>query len=100
MGIWKRRRPSRGAAPSLSQEGDSQAVPADRQRCLTCRHFRNDPRYLESVFRGMNILSSAYGSVRSNDGICRLHDLYLSADACCPDYRPRSAGYGLIENSD
>ena len=58
-------------------------MPANRKRCLACRHFRNGPRYLESVFKGMNILSSAYGSVRSNDGICQLHDVYLSADACC-----------------
>ena len=60
---------------------------AERNRCLTCRHFRNDPRYLESVFKGMNILSSAYGSVRSNDGICLLHDRYLSANACCESFQ-------------
>ena len=66
-------------------------MPANRQKCLTCRHFRNDPRYLESVFKGMNILSSAYASVRSNDGICLLHDLYLSADACCGDFAPALA---------
>ena len=59
---------------------------ANRQRCLTCRHFRNGPRYLESVFKGMNILGSAYASVRSNDGICLRHDLYLSADARCDDF--------------
>ena len=64
-------------------------MPANRQRCLTCRHFRNDPRYLESVFKGMNILSSAYGSARSNDGICLLHDLYLSADANCDAFEAR-----------
>jgi len=58
-------------------------MPANRKRCLACRHFRNGPRYLESVFKGMNILGSAYGSVRSNDGICQLRDVYLSADACC-----------------
>jgi len=53
------------------------------QRCLACRHFRNGPRYLESVFKGMNILGSAYGSVRSNDGICELRGMYLSADGWC-----------------
>jgi hypothetical protein len=59
----------------------------DRQRCLNCRHFRNGPRYLESVFKGMNILSSAYASVRGNDGICLLHDRYLSANACCDSFQ-------------
>ncbi|HUJ85782.1 MAG TPA: hypothetical protein VLX30_02895 [Burkholderiales bacterium] len=34
----------------------------------------------------MNILSSAWASVRSDDGICQLHDRYLSADACCESY--------------
>jgi hypothetical protein len=62
-------------------------MPGDRQRCLNCRHFRNDPRYLESVFKGMTILGSAYASVRSNDGICLLHDRYLSADACCDSFQ-------------
>jgi hypothetical protein len=69
-------------------------MPADRQRCLSCRHFRNDARYLESVFKGMTILSSAYGSTRSNDGICLLHDRYLSADACCDEFAPRIAHAG------
>ena len=66
-------------------------MPGDRPRCLNCRQFRNGPRYLESVFKGMNILSSAYASVRSNDGICLLHDLYLSAEARCEDHQEVAA---------
>jgi hypothetical protein len=55
-------------------------------RCLSCAHFRNSPAYLESVFRGLNTLSSGHASVRKDDGVCLLHDLYLSADARCDEY--------------
>ncbi len=53
------------------------------QCCLHCSHFRNSPRYLESAIPGLTIMGSAYASVRKDDGICLLRDLYLSADACC-----------------
>jgi hypothetical protein len=57
--------------------------------CLSCRHFRNTPRYLESVYKGLTSLSSAYASVRKDDGICLERDLYLSASACCERYAAR-----------
>jgi hypothetical protein len=63
-------------------------VPATQQKCLNCRHFRNDPRYLETVFKGMNILGSGYASVRKNDGICEVRDQYLSADFWCDRHLP------------
>jgi hypothetical protein len=56
--------------------------------CRACVHFRNDPAYLESVFQGMNVMSSAWASVVAEDGICLRHDRYLSAEACCPDFTP------------
>jgi hypothetical protein len=31
-------------------------------------------------------LSSAYAAVRSNDGICAVHDRYLSASSVCARY--------------
>jgi hypothetical protein len=55
-------------------------------RCLRCAHFRNAPAYLESVFKGLTALGSAHSSVRGDDGLCLLHDLYLSADACCESF--------------
>lgn len=61
-----------------------------KPRCLQCRHFRNSPEYLESACEGLKILSSAYGSVRSEDGICVLNDLYLSAHQCCGRFDPIS----------
>jgi hypothetical protein len=58
--------------------------------CLTCRYFRNSPRYLESVYKGLTSLSSAYASVRKDDGICLERDLYLSASASCERYAARA----------
>jgi hypothetical protein len=61
-------------------------------RCITCTHFRNSPAYLESVLRGLNTMSSGHASVRKDDGVCLLHDLYLSADAHCEQYVRAQAG--------
>jgi hypothetical protein len=66
-----------------------------RQCCRYCRHFRNSPELLESVFKGLTSLSSAYGSVRCEDGICLLNDLYLAANRSCErfeSYSPPQAG--------
>jgi hypothetical protein len=59
-----------------------------QRQCRECRHFRNDAKYLETVFKGLTSLSSAYGSFRSDDGICLRHDRYLSARSSCPDFSP------------
>lgn len=56
--------------------------------CINCRHFRNDPDFLESIFKGLTALSSAHGSVRYEDGICLLNDLYLAADKWCDRFTP------------
>jgi len=56
------------------------------ESCLYCRHFRNDPEFLESVYKGLTSLSSAYGSVRCQDGICRKNDLYLAANRWCAGF--------------
>jgi len=54
--------------------------------CINCTHFHNSPAYLEQVFKGMNTLSSGHASVRKDDGICSLHDIYLSADDQCDEF--------------
>lgn len=58
----------------------------NKPQCYQCRYFRNSPEYLESVFKGLTALSSAHGSVRSEDGICILNDLYLAANRCCDQF--------------
>jgi hypothetical protein len=54
--------------------------------CRHCRHFRNDPRFLEAAFRGLTSMSSGYGSARAEDGICLRHDRYLNAESSCPQF--------------
>jgi hypothetical protein len=56
------------------------------ERCGACGHFRNDPAFLEAMIPGLASLSSADASVRADDGLCRLHDRYLSADAACAGF--------------
>jgi hypothetical protein len=57
--------------------------------CSGCRNFRNDASFLEAAFPGLTALSSASGSTRSDDGICLLHDRYLAANSCCPEFSPQ-----------
>jgi hypothetical protein len=66
----------------------------ETKHCISCRHFRNSPRYLESVYKGLSSLSSAYASVRKDDGICLKRDLYLSASGYCEQYAARQAPMG------
>jgi hypothetical protein len=56
------------------------------RKCRHCRHFRNDSEFLEASFPGLTSMSSGYGSVRAEDGICIRHDRYLSAESSCPDF--------------
>ena len=62
-----------------------------RKQCGACVHFRNEPEYLEAAFAGLASLSSAYGSVRAEDGLCLLHDRYLGAHCSCADFSARTA---------
>ena len=57
-------------------------------RCVACSHFSNDPAYLETVFKGLTSFSSAYASVRADDGLCTRHDRYLSPQSFCGDFVP------------
>jgi hypothetical protein len=57
-----------------------------RQRvpcCANCRHFAADARMLEQALPGLKAMSSAYASVRSDDGLCGLHERYLHAGSSC-----------------
>jgi hypothetical protein len=56
------------------------------RKCQDCRHFRNDSQFLEASFPGLTSLSSGYGSVRAEDGICVRHERYLSAESSCADF--------------
>jgi len=56
-------------------------------RCGACRFFVGAPAALERAIPGLNILSSAYGSVRADTGLCRRHESFTtSATVSCPQF--------------
>jgi len=57
------------------------------ESCGSCAHFRNDSRYLETLFPGLTSFASADASVRGDDGHCQRHDRYLCAGSRCDDFR-------------
>jgi hypothetical protein len=59
------------------------ALPAAARRCANCRHFRDTAAEIEAALPGLRTLSSAHAAVRADDGLCRLHDRYLSARSRC-----------------
>jgi hypothetical protein len=59
--------------------------------CGQCAHFQNDPSFIEQAFRGLTTMSSGFASVRDRDGICALHQRYLSASDRCADFSPVAA---------
>ncbi len=65
--------------------------PTPQAACRDCQWFHNDPEFLEATFKGLSAMSSAWGSVRAEDGLCRRHDRYLSANAFCADFTPQAA---------
>jgi hypothetical protein len=59
-----------------------------RPQCAGCASFRGDPKDLEGLLNGLTSLSSAYASVRSDDGICLRHDRFVAARSSCADFAP------------
>jgi hypothetical protein len=57
-----------------------------KAECGNCIHFQNDPAMVEKTWPGLTSLSSGFGSVRAQDGLCNRHDLCLSTSDSCPDY--------------
>ena len=63
-----------------------------QQCCGACRFFAGTPAALERAVPGFNILSSAYGSVRGDTGLCERHDSFVTAiTEACAEFE-RSAG--------
>jgi hypothetical protein len=46
----------------------------------------HDAPSLERALPGLAALSSAYAAVRSNDGLCRIHDRYVACSSSCDRY--------------
>ncbi len=54
-------------------------------KCGMCRFFTGAPAALERAIPGVNILSSAYSSVRGDTGLCERRDFFTTAATpACP----------------
>lgn len=63
----------------------------NRLQCRHCGHLVQRPEELEATLPGLQILSSAYGSVRGETGWCRRHDRFVDAAGGCADLQLRQA---------
>ncbi len=59
-------------------------------RCAGCRHFSGTARQIEALLPGLRTLSSAYGAVRSQDGLCSVHARYVAAYSSCEAHEART----------
>jgi hypothetical protein len=63
------------------------AATSGATRCAACRFFTGAPATLERAIPGVNILSSTYGSVRADTGLCERHGVFTTArSAACPQF--------------
>ncbi|MHB8623465.1 MAG: hypothetical protein ACYC9J_09265 [Sulfuricaulis sp.] len=68
------------------------APAASTQRCGACRFFTGEPAALERAIPGLNILSSAYGSVRANTGLCEQYESFVTfVTPACDKFNDRNA---------
>ncbi|MDD5248210.1 MAG: hypothetical protein PHY45_04450 [Rhodocyclaceae bacterium] len=54
--------------------------------CRECRLFVHDAHELERALPGLNILSSALGSVRADTGLCKASDTLIMPQPACPHF--------------
>jgi hypothetical protein len=59
------------------------------RRCGACQHFENGGKNLEEAFPGLVAMGSGFSSVRGGDGLCAVHELYLSYRAGCNRFEAR-----------
>jgi len=57
--------------------------------CRHCVHFVTDPKELEAIVPGLNIVSSAYGSVRADTAYCKYKNIFLVPTLACQGFAPR-----------
>jgi hypothetical protein len=68
--------------------------------CADCRHFNARPLDIEAALPGLSTLSSAYAAVRSNDGICAVHDRYVAASSVCAQHRALAPSAVMASDTD
>jgi hypothetical protein len=59
---------------------------SDSPACRECKHFQNGALQVEAALPGLSSLSSGFAAVRSNDGICAVHERYVAASSVCPAF--------------
>jgi hypothetical protein len=63
------------------------AAQSGAARCAACRFFTGAPAALERAIPGLNILSSAFGSVRADTGLCERHGVFTTTcSRACPQF--------------
>jgi hypothetical protein len=55
--------------------------------CRVCAHFVGEALALEAALPGLNILSSAFGAVRAETGLCEAHEAFVTPRPPCPAFR-------------
>lgn len=65
--------------------------------CRNCAYFQNEPARIEEVYPGLTAFSSAFASVRDQDGFCNFNQLYLSARDSCPRFTRGSKDFSGAE---
>jgi len=60
--------------------------PMSSPSCTDCRYFKHAPLDIEAAFPPLWSLSSAYASVRADDGLCAVHDRYVAASSVCAEF--------------
>lgn len=55
--------------------------------CMQCAYFVIAPDELEQLIPGLNIVSSAYGSVRAETGYCRCNDVFVTPTEACAGFK-------------
>jgi len=66
------------------------------KRCANCEHYAHEPQALEALIPGLNILSSAFGSVRDETGLCDLHARFVVPSVSCDQFTQRGLQPGGI----
>jgi hypothetical protein len=64
---------------TIGVPSDARAPKGRAKRCGACRFFTGTPAALERAIPGLNILSSAYGSVRGDTGLCERHEFFVTS---------------------
>jgi hypothetical protein len=57
--------------------------------CARCAHFIDQPAQIEALIPGLTAMGSARASVRSDDGICAVHECVVWARDLCGEFSPR-----------